>query len=286
MHRPIRRLLAISTMLVLGCALWPTELFAQRARGRAVVRAARPVVVRTYVYRPFSPVHYYRPLYWRVGLGWGYGWYNPYPYPYWYQRYPYPRYQYRYPEGEASARLEVTPKDAQVFVDGYYVGIVDDFDGVFQRLDLRAGERTLEIYKEGYRTIRERMNFERGETYRVRFTMEPLAAGEAQPARPSPDPSAAPPATEPYGRSAPPRPAGVRGEGGAVAIRVQPEGATVLIDGERWDAPAGRDPLVVQLSEGSHRIEVQKEGYRPYALDIRIRRGETVPLNISLRPGT
>lgn len=187
---------------------------------------------------------------------------------------------------EASARIEVTPNDAQVFVDGYFVGSVDDFDGVFQRLHVRAGEHTLEIYKEGYKTIRERMDFRRGETYEVKFTMEPLAAGEPAPPRPAPAPDAAPARDERPDRmrAAPVPPRGaVRGEGGALAIRVQPDGATVLVNGERWDALDAREPLVIQLEEGTHRIEVQKEGYRPYTADIRVRRGETVPLNINLR---
>ena len=202
------------------------------------------------------------------------------------QRYPYPPYRY-HDAYESSARMEVTPKDAQVYVDGYYVGTVDDFDGVFQRLRLRPGEHVLEIYKEGYRTIRERVDFRRGETYRVKFTMEPLGAGEAAAPRPSPDPAAAPRdgAGGPGDRR--PTPPGrapiVRGDAGAVAIRVQPAGATIIIDGERWEAPEDRDPLVVHLSEGPHRIEVQKEGYRPFSAEIRVRRGETVPMNISLR---
>ena len=37
-------------------------------------------------------------------------------------------------------RLMVRPRDAAVYVDGYYAGVVDDFDGVFQRLTL--GSRT------------------------------------------------------------------------------------------------------------------------------------------------
>ena len=73
------------------------------------------------------------------------------------------------------------------------------------------------------------------------------------------------------------------GESGAVAVRVQPAGAVVLIDGEKWEGPDGPDRLVIHLSEGPHRIEVQKEGYRTFTTEIRIRRGETVPLNISLR---
>jgi hypothetical protein len=42
-------------------------------------------------------------------------------------------------------RLQVRPRDAAVYVDGYYAGIVDDFDGVFQRLTLEVGPHTLEI---------------------------------------------------------------------------------------------------------------------------------------------
>ena len=221
-------------------------------------------------------------------MGWGYGWYDPF----WSQRYPYPPPYRGYDYDEASARIEVTPKDAQVFVDGYYVGTVDDFDGVLQRLHVRAGEHTLEIFKEGYRTIRERVDFRRGETYRVKFAMEPLASGEAAPARPAPDPKAParddrPARDERPDRMragpVPPRGSVVRGDGRALAIRVQPDGATVLVDGERWDALDGREPLIIHLAEGTHRIEVQREGYRAYTAEIRVRRGETVPLNISLR---
>ena len=59
---------------------------------------------------------------------------------------------YYYGGAWASARLEVKPRDAQVFVDGYYVGVVDQFDGVFQRLDLPTGEHEVVVYLPGYRT--------------------------------------------------------------------------------------------------------------------------------------
>jgi hypothetical protein len=42
-------------------------------------------------------------------------------------------------------RLQVSPRDASVFVDGYYAGIVDDFDGVFQRLTLEVGAHQIEL---------------------------------------------------------------------------------------------------------------------------------------------
>ena len=36
-------------------------------------------------------------------------------------------------------RLKIKPQQAQVYVDGYFVGVVDSFDGAFQKLGLDAG---------------------------------------------------------------------------------------------------------------------------------------------------
>jgi hypothetical protein len=47
-------------------------------------------------------------------------------------------------------RLQVRPRDAAVFVDGYYAGIVDDFDGFFQRLTLTVGPHEIEIEAPGF----------------------------------------------------------------------------------------------------------------------------------------
>ena len=65
-------------------------------------------------------------------------------------------------------------------------------------------------------------------------------------------------------------------------IRVQPADADVLIDGERWRGPGGDDRLVVQVTDGRHRIEVRKEGYQPFTTEVDVRGGESVPLNVSL----
>jgi hypothetical protein len=46
-------------------------------------------------------------------------------------------------------RLKVTPRDAEVYVDGYYAGIVDDFDGTWQQLRLDDGGHRIEIRKPG-----------------------------------------------------------------------------------------------------------------------------------------
>jgi hypothetical protein len=40
------------------------------------------------------------------------------------------------PARPSSLQLQVTPRETEVFVDGYFAGRVDDFDGRFQRLPI------------------------------------------------------------------------------------------------------------------------------------------------------
>jgi hypothetical protein len=86
--------------------------------------------------------------------------------PFWSYTYGYPAYgygayslapSYRYTPYPADTsgptgglRLKITPKTAQVFVDGYYAGIVDDFNGRFQHLNLTPGPHHVEVRAPGY----------------------------------------------------------------------------------------------------------------------------------------
>jgi hypothetical protein len=69
-----------------------------------------------------------------------------------------------------------------------------------------------------------------------------------------------------------------------LSLRVQPEDAVIQIDGQRWDSAESGSRLIVQLSSGQHRIDVRKDGFRPYTTTITIRAGEPQSLNISLPP--
>jgi hypothetical protein len=283
----------------LGLA-WPVDAEAQRSRdrsvrsGRAVPRTSPPRVHRVYrprvVYYPrfyyprYSP-WYYHPYYssFGFGLGWYGSYWGPYGYPYAYP-YHYP-YYYRY-DDTGSARLQITPRHAQVYVDGYFVGLVDEFDGTFQRLHVPLGEHEVQVYLDGYRTYSQKVLFTRGNTVKLEQALEPLAPGDPPEPKPAPDPSAAPArgeASRPraiprYGPEAP-------GEYGTVSLRVSPADAEVLIDGEPWDRPAGDDRFSIDLPEGPHRVEVRKEGFSPYTRTIEVRRGRTVTLNVSLSGG-
>jgi PEGA domain len=319
-----RLMIVFSACLAAG-ALWPADAAAQHRGGGAVPRSRTAVVVSAGYYRPY----YYNPFFYSGFYGGFYsgfysGFYAPF-YAGWYPYYgqsPYPGY---YSRSWASARLEMKPRDAQVFLDGYFVGNVDQFDGVFQRLDLPTGEHEIEVYMKGYRTYRQRTLFRPGETYHFKGILEPVPAGA--PEEPAPQPSAnapdpyAPPARDPrdpymrdpYARNPgqdpngppppqpgepgepgrpmpmPNRPGDPRNPGsnsfGTLNIRVQPGDATVVIDGERWDSPDGGSRLSVQLAAGSHRVDVRKDGFKPYTATIQIRPGDTQALNISLPPG-
>ena len=50
-------------------------------------------------------------------------------------------------------RLKVEQKNADVFVDGHYAGIVDDFDGMFQHLSLRPGSHHINVRAPGYEPL-------------------------------------------------------------------------------------------------------------------------------------
>ena len=73
---------------------------------------------------------------------------------FWSAGYYYPRYYLEYdayPE-RASLRIQGNPSQAEVYVDGYYAGIVDDFDGVFQRLHVTPGTHEITLRLNGFRT--------------------------------------------------------------------------------------------------------------------------------------
>jgi hypothetical protein len=93
--------------------------------------------------------------------------------------YYYPRYYYDYDSypTHASIRLLVEPSDAEVYVDDYYAGVVDDFDGVFQRLHLTPGAHEITLRLGGYQTWSAEVYAEPGRTLRVHHDMIPGASG-------------------------------------------------------------------------------------------------------------
>ena len=86
---------------------------------------------------PWRP-YYYRPHF-SIGVYYGAGGVYNYGYT--------PSYYYDPIPGQVYGGVRITeaPREAQVFADGYYVGIVDDFDGSFQHVNLEAGQHRIEV---------------------------------------------------------------------------------------------------------------------------------------------
>ncbi len=239
-----------------------------RRTGRIAAQPRRGGVVIGAYYRPLYYSSFYSPYY--------NGFYDPYYYRYYggYSAYGAGRV-YR---ADSSLRLQVSPRTTEVFVDGYYAGTVDEYDGVFQRLRLEPGEYEVGLYLPGYRTVTQRVLLQPNRTLRILHEMVPLG--------PSDSPERRPAATgEPSLRDlsvAGPGPLNRDASFGAIAVRVQPADADVLIDGERWEGPSDDEALVLDIAPGTHRVEVRKNGYRGYATQIDVQAGETAPINVSL----
>lgn len=200
-------------------------------------------------YQPFGPFGAYRPLY-----------FQPYGY---------------YGSGVGDIRLDATPKQAEVYVDGYRAGAVDDFDGVFQRLHVRPGEHDIALYLPGYRTIVQHLYVNPGSDQRIRLTMVSLEEGERAETPPQP---ASPPGSPPARTTKAAEPA----KFGTLSLRVVPANAEIWIDGERWRNTNAATPLIIQLAEGKHKIEVSRENYQRYVSEIEIKVSETNTVNVSL----
>jgi hypothetical protein len=150
-------------------------------------------------YRPYYPYYpsyrYGYPYYgygypYRYGYpyGFGFGLSFSFGYPYYYGVYPYAYgggypYPYYYPYGYAAygypaapygeVRIQGAARDAQVFVDSSYAGIVDDFDGTFQRLKLAPGTHQIEIRRQNAAPLSFDVRIDAGRTITYHATTEP-----------------------------------------------------------------------------------------------------------------
>jgi hypothetical protein len=134
-----------------------------------------------YRYYPYKSYSYARPYYY-YPYAFGYG---PYGRGYFYFDLFYNSYvfypttaarydnsgTYGYPTG--ALRLQVQPRDAQVFIDGSYAGIVDDFDGTFQSLRLEQGEYKVEIALPGFEPLDFDVRITAGQTITYRGDLIP-----------------------------------------------------------------------------------------------------------------
>ncbi len=235
-------------------------------------------------YYPYDYGYYY------PGWGWGSYWwpYGSY-YDGWYGGgywgYPYGGWgmSHNYVHRDTGAvRILVNPSEARVYVDGYYAGTVDDFDGLFQRLNVAPGRHEITLKLEGYKTHRMKVYVPFEGTLKLRYDMEKGAgetfedlavnipekdlqrererAREESAAEQEDKEEAAGPAT--------------------LHLSVTPADASVYVDGAFRGT--GREAASIQLPPGRHRLEIVRPGYRTVERDVETAPGEPTELNVEL----
>ena len=159
-----------------------------------------------FIYNPWNSYYHsrYYPYYgygynygFYAGCGWGYcspSWYDPFYNPFYRYGYSgyYPGYGYndpndpgysssssgnRYSEPEesrrmGSLRIKAKPATAKIYIDGTLVGIVDDFDGLTNHLEIEAGPHEMEVRADGYATLIKDINVKAGQTTTERLSLK------------------------------------------------------------------------------------------------------------------
>lgn len=230
--------------------------------------------------------------------GWYYpGWYGSYWWPYgsygWYGGYwGYPGgwdggAMYHYTQHETgSVRVLVDPSEARVYVDGYYAGIVDDYDGLFQRLNVAPGRHEITVKLEGYKSHHMKVYVPSEGTLKLHYdmqkgsgdTFEDLAANvpEQELRRDAERQRAEEQRGEPEGRPEEMTMAGA----GRLKLTVRPPDASVYVDGAFRGS--GREATVLPLPPGRHRVEVVRPGFRTVERDVEITTGGTAEVTVEL----
>ncbi len=157
----------------------------------------------------------------------------------------------------ANVRLDVSPADAQVFVDASYVGRIDAFNNSFQRLALAGGPHHIEIRKAGFTSVVMEIAVFPGQD--VTFSRK------LQPARGADDVEVIPPASNED--PVPP----CNGPSGALRLDVTPKDADVYADGYYVGRVSDfNSSQHLLLTQDQHHIVLKRDGFDSLAFKVTI----------------
>jgi hypothetical protein len=229
----------------------------------------------------------YRP--WGYYPGW-YGWDRPYGYPV----VVYPREGMRY----GALDTDISPERAEVWVDGEKVGVADDFDGFPDFLWLENGAHDVVFYSPGYRTLARQYSIYGGQVIDVEDQLEPGEAVLPQDLAPKThvrrderlrrdrelreQVEGRGDVTDEEIRAD--EPLDARGEPGRLRLRVQPEDASVYLDGRFLgtgrELARLRSGLIVD--SGEHALQVVHPGLEEESRTFTIAGGREIELDVDL----
>jgi hypothetical protein len=222
----------------------------------------------------------------------------------------------------AIVKTDVSPEEAQVFLDGKYIGTADDFDGIPDYLYLGAGKYHVEFRLPGYELLETDLDVTRGQRLSLdqKLKLEPgksaldqfLPAGKGTPlgrvfTKGGPEGEAAPAprrAQQPYERPSDggsdrdvaaseseesvdlrvePLPRPA-GHRARMRFKVTPEDAAVYVDDKYLGAgeDLAANPRGVVTDPGTHTITVTRPGYKSKTVDVTVRVGSPVDVVVEL----
>ncbi len=256
---------------------------------------------------------FYRPYYYRP-FGYPYGYYGyGYGYPYYGYGYPYRSYYYGYGE----IRTEIKPDEAKVYLDGDYVGVADDFNSWYQRMNVEPGRHRLVFRAQGYQPYAVTMRILPGRDYHIKQQLQPgndaipdsemrLQDSERDHQYSSRDryrdndqrrdrerdydsdrrdEDRYNRDEERYDSNRDPGEyeQDTRGKT-MMTFQVEPKDATIYIDGDYYGTADAQNNNEIQvlLSDGTHRIEVVRPGYETFSKDIVVNDKATRSITIQL----
>ena len=243
--------------------------------------------------------------------GWGLFW-DFYGYPYYWGRGWSPYYGYTTSYGSSVSGMgaldcDINPEDAQIYLDGKYVGICDDYDGFPEYLWLEKGTYDVAFYRPGFQTIARQYTIYAGLVTDVEDRMVPGEAvkpedlgsrsTERRDARLEADREreweveqqqremTAPPRQYSRSPSAPSSDAyDARRDPGRLRLQVMPPDASIYLDGRfiGTGEEVSRLHSGLILDPGEHRLEVVRPDYEAETQSFDVDPGEEVTLRIEL----
>lgn len=148
-------------------------------------------------------------------------------------------------------------KHSGVFVDGQYVGFVDELKGS-KRLLLLPGEHEIEVRHAGYVTVKQNVMVEPGRKFTLYARMFKNQHDLSFPKRIA----------------------------ARVKMDVKPERAAVFVDGAYVGTPHEFHSNRMILVPGKHQIRIALSGYHDFTTDVNLQPKQKITIKTDLTPGT
>lgn len=147
-------------------------------------------------------------------------------------------------EETAGVTIDTLPADADVYINGFYRG-----ETPLHLDSIKAGEYSIELQKEGYKTVSRWITFDGESHLELVYQLEQMT--------------------------------------GFLKLVVSPEEASVYLDGSIIDdtesSGSGPERAFLELQVGEYRVKVERFGYRPYQNEVTITEGDLTELSVELQ---